>query len=122
VTEMITDEVIVILALLAIKHFLIDFVFQTNEQVKQKGVYGNLVGITHSFQHGVGTIIVFLIYLNFWFSLIFAIFDSLIHYHIDWIKSKFGEKDITKKSFWIWFGGDQLLHWMTYIWFIWILL
>ena len=47
------------LALLFAKHYYVDFVIQTNEEVKGKGVYGNLQGIKHSLKQALGTFLVF---------------------------------------------------------------
>ena len=52
------------LLLLFVKHYIIDFVMQTDEMVKGKGVYGNPKGILHSLQHAIGTLLIaFFFYL-----------------------------------------------------------
>jgi hypothetical protein len=45
-----------------------------------------------------------------------ALFDSLAHYHIDWSKQQLN-KGLTPvdRKFWIWFGLDQCLHYLTYV-------
>ena len=54
------DTIFITLALLFIKHWYIDFVIQTDEEVKHKGIYGNWTGIVHSLKHGLATLIIFI--------------------------------------------------------------
>lgn len=105
-----------LLLLLFVKHYIIDFVLQTDAMVKGKGIYGNLNGINHSFQHAIGTFVVAAILLAnpvMWFVL--ALFDFVTHYHIDWIKMKYGNRDITNPKFWNHLGLDQLAHQCCYL-------
>ena len=112
----------IILLLLLIKHWIADFVLQSDWQVSQKGVYGAWGGIIHSFIHGLLTAII----MSFVFSiipvaLIAGVLDSVIHYHIDYIKARFGEKDPNQQMFWTHLGLDQLCHYCFYLWLVWIL-
>ena len=106
-----------LLTLLIIKHYFADFMLQTDNMLKNKGNYGHVGGIDHALTHGLLTFLVVLSFLGF--SLIptfgVSVLDGVIHYHIDYIKAKFGEKDISKKKFWYHFGLDQLAHYLTYI-------
>lgn len=110
-----TSEVLTILLLLQIKHFLFDFVFQTKKHIESKGVYGNIFGIEHSVLHGVGTLFSLFWFISLPVAFIFSILDTMVHYHIDWLKCNFGTKDINDKKFWIYFGLDQLAHQITYL-------
>lgn len=110
------------LILLFIKHYLVDFVFQTEQEVKGKGIYGNLFGIRHSLEHAVLTLwITLMITVNLPISLIIALLDFVLHYHIDWAKMNYGCRDITNKLFWNHLGLDQLAHSLTYITFAYII-
>ena len=100
---------------LLVKHFLLDFVFQTDEHIKYKGVYGHPSGIQHSHIHALGTMFVLAWFITPAMALYAGIIDGIIHYHIDWLKMKYGEKNINHKNFWIHLGLDQLLHQLTYI-------
>jgi hypothetical protein len=45
-----------------------------------------------------------------------ALLDSAIHYHVDWAKINLSQGlGINNRRFWIWFGLDQALHYLTYI-------
>ena len=110
------ELILVILILLEIKHFLADFVFQSDYQIQHKGTYGHWGGIQHSLYHSVGTAAIFALFTP-WF-LILGLLDFLIHYHIDWAKMNINQwRSVTIKDreFWIWLGADQLAHQFTYI-------
>lgn len=109
---------IFLLLILQIKHFYVDFVNQSNEEIQSKALYGSKPSIHHSLKHGLGTALCVWIVLGFWgiiFALLMGLLDSLLHYHIDYVKSNYGCKDSTKKEFWHHFGLDQLGHQITYI-------
>lgn len=119
------DELMLLtFVLLFIKHYIVDFPWQTQEEVENKGIYGNVAGIIHSLKHGFGTAIVFFItgphVTDAW---ILGLIDSVLHYHIDWVKMRFGCRDISQKAFWNQLGLDQLAHYLTYallIWMVWV--
>lgn len=119
-----TEVVFILLVLLFVKHFVVDFIFQTEAQVISKGKYLDWPGITHSLQHGLGTYLVFFIFVDPVTSLSVALIDFVIHYHVDWAKININNKfNLTPadRKFWILLGADQLLHSLTYIWLIWAL-
>jgi len=113
-----------LLVLLQIKHWYIDFVNQTPEEVKYKGVFLDIRGIKHSFKQGLGTFVALCIwlilmdgtigkYLPYIFILSFA--DFVLHYHIDWTKMNYGNRDITTPAFWNHLGLDQMAHQFCYL-------
>lgn len=107
---------ITFLTLMFFKHFIVDFVLQTEPMIEGKGIYGNFHGLLHSIQHAIGTTIVALVTITdpfYW--VILPLFDFIVHYHIDYLKAKYGCKDPTRKEFWNQFGIDQLAHYLTYI-------
>jgi hypothetical protein len=119
------NAVILLLVLLSVKHFIVDFILQTNQMVIEKGNYGEKWGIIHSLQHGIATCAVFFFFVEPAAVLFFGILDMLIHYHIDWAKININRKNNltpADKAFWFWLGADQLAHSLTYIWFVWILI
>lgn len=110
--------------LLFIKHYIVDFPWQTQEEIAGKGTYGNVAGIIHSLKHGFATAIVFFItgphLIDAW---VLGIVDFILHYHVDWVKMHFGCRDTSQKRFWNELGLDQLAHYLTYallIWMAWI--
>lgn len=119
-------EILLLFLLLQIKHTYADFKIQTYQQTVRKGIYRDLVGISHTLDHVWASLIVLLVY-NIWFPidaftiLVMTILEGIAHYHIDWAKVKWGVKDITKPLFWTQFGLDQLAHQLTYgvmMWYI----
>ena len=113
---------ILILALLT-KHFVVDFLMQTEYQWSNKGNYGHFGGVLHSMLHGFGTIICFA-----WYAPMAAAFlatiDYFAHYHIDWAKvninKHFGWGPTTHAEYWYMVGLDQFLHALTYVFLIWL--
>ena len=118
---MMLEAIISLLILLQIKHWYIDFVKQTSEEIYSKGIYGDLPGIWHSVKHGIGTLFAILILTgeNFYTeALLLALLDMIIHYHVDWIKSNINKRrNYTSEmsEFWWWFGFDQFIHQLTYL-------
>lgn len=113
-----TEKIIFLLILLQIKHWYIDFVNQTTEEVASKGIYGDACGVGHSIKHGVGTLLAILAvtgYQYFGYAMILAFADFALHYHIDWIKMNYSNRDITTPQFWNHLGADQMAHQLTYI-------
>lgn len=117
-----TFLLVVVLLLLQVKHLVVDFHMQTQAMVDGKGLYGNITGILHSFQHVVGTylvlafVVVFLgLPLSMVMGLLLAALDGVVHYHVDWMKMNWGERDIREKKFWTHLGLDQMAHQIGYV-------
>lgn len=105
-----------VISLLFLKHFFADFVWQTKRMLKDKGHYGRLGGFEHSGLHGVMTYFILMHFLAPMACLMLALFDSFIHYHIDWVKVRTSVR-LTPDDhwYWVWLGLDQFLHAMTYL-------
>lgn len=116
------DSVFLILVLLFIKHWYIDFVNQSQEEIKHKGIYLNWLGAKHSLKHGLATAIIF-VFMGFgsFSAIALGIIDFTLHYHIDWVKVKYGNNDINSKQFWSHLGLDQLAHYLVYLFLIWLI-
>jgi hypothetical protein len=117
-------QLLILTALLQFKHFYADFVLQTYMQTVKKGVWLNPIGISHSLEHGICTLIVLLLFSLFvpvgaLLMLTLTTIEVIIHYIIDFSKVKYGCKDNTKPIFWTQFGLDQLAHQFTYLAIIW---
>lgn len=120
-------EILLVMLALQIKHYVADFVIQTYAQTVRKGIYRDLVGISHSMDHVVGSLIAlfaasFFVKISLPMVIAICFIEGIIHYHIDWAKVHYGCKDITKPVFWNQFGLDQLAHQLTYLGMIAILI
>jgi hypothetical protein len=115
-------EILILLTLLQIKHWLIDFVYQTDDMIQYKGLYGAGAGVEHSFWHGAATVMILMLFTPIEWAVILAFVDFIVHYHVDFLKMRYGEQDITNKKFWHHLGFDQMLHQLTYIGIIYALL
>ena len=113
------ETILILFALLTLKHFLADFVFQTHKMVLEKGTYGAKGGIQHSAIHAGFTALIFLtVITDVYAVLLIAFLDFFAHYHIDWAKMNINRnRKLTPadEAFWFWLGVDQLMHYLTYI-------
>ena len=113
--------ILFLLILLQLKHWYVDFVDQTPEEVYAKGIYGNPLGMFHSLKQAFFTGVIF---IPVSLDLAVALFciDYVLHYHIDWLKRNYGCQDINNPRFWNHLGLDQLAHQLCYISYVWVLL
>lgn len=115
------DTILFLLLLLFIKHWYVDFVNQNNEEVVSKGIYGDFNGIMHSLKQGAATLVCVLAVTGmsypsyFFYAMMLGLLDFIVHYHIDWIKMNYGNRDISTPQFWNHLGLDQLAHYITYL-------
>jgi hypothetical protein len=111
--------ILVLLAMLQIKHAICDGPLQTLRMVQEKGIYGRPWGLVHSGLHGLGRLIVFLIFgLGFLPALLLSVAEMVVHYQIDFVKESLVRRHHWKQDnafFWWALMGDQLLHHLTYI-------
>jgi len=118
------NSLYILLALLFVKHWYIDFVNQSMEEVNGKGIYGNAHGVMHSLKHGVATFLIFWLYvMDFEYAIIIGFMDFVLHYHIDWTKININKRwnyTAENPKFWAWLGADQLAHSLTYLLLVWM--
>jgi hypothetical protein len=96
-------------------------------QTVKKGVWLNPIGISHSLEHGICTLVALFVFSLFVpvsvaAMLVVFVLEVIVHYIIDYSKVKYGSKDNTKPIYWTQFGLDQLLHQFTYIAIIWYII
>ena len=107
-----------LLVLLQVKHWYIDFVNQSDEEVQHKGTMLDWRGMKHSAKHGAGTFVC-LWAITGWpyveLAILLGLVDFLLHYIIDWTKMNYGNRDITTPQFWNHLGLDQMAHQLCYI-------
>ena len=110
-----------LLFLLFTKHFIVDFPLQWEYQWRNKGRYGHPGGLIHAGLHGIGTYLCF-IWIGFNIAIVFAVFDMVVHYHVDWAKmnlnARYGWKPDNSEYFWWLLGADQFAHAMTYVFLV----
>jgi hypothetical protein len=113
------EPVLLALLIFQIKHFLCDFVLQTSNQVRNKGQYLHMAGITHAGLHMLGSIPAVLILTQVPIvvaALVLA--EFLVHYHTDWAKAQIDRAlrlNDTNTLYWTIFGSDQMIHQLTYL-------
>lgn len=115
------NEILILISLLFIKHFIVDFPLQNKYQWSNKDKYGHPGGLLHASLHGLATMLCF-----WWYAPLACIYlgliDAVIHYHVDWAKmnlnSKMGWGPTTHEQFWWLLGADQLAHAATYIFLV----
>ena len=111
--------ILLLLALLQLKHALCDGPLQTAGMVKDKGRYGERAGIVHAGLHGAGSFLaVFLFGMAAIPALALAAADALIHYHVDFAKETMVRRNgwsHDSARFWWALMADQLLHQLTYL-------
>jgi len=119
------DSIFILLGLLFVKHWYIDFINQSMEEVVGKGIYGQAHGLMHSIKHGVGTfLIMFAFIADPLMAVILGFIDFVTHYHIDWAKININKKynyTTENPKFWAWLGADQLAHSLTYLGLVWLI-
>ena len=104
---------ILMLALLEVKHYLFDFHWQTPKMLAGKGVLGNRWGVAHSGLHAMSTLVILLALAPSFWWLAFA--EFAVHYGVDYMKARYGIKDASRTLFWKQLGLDQLAHQLTYV-------
>jgi hypothetical protein len=112
------DVMIILLILLQIKHWYVDFHLQNEEEIACKGIYGNCLGINHSIKHGVGTFICLLLvtgFTNVLYTIVLSFLNFVLHYHTDYMKMNYGNTDGESKKFWRHLGLGQMIHQLTYL-------
>jgi hypothetical protein len=120
-------EILLLLFLLQVKHWFADFKIQTYMQTVKKGVWLDPIGMTHTRDHMLSSLVVLLL-----FSFIHPIapltllavvaLEGIYHYLVDYTKVRYGCKDNTKPLFWNQFGLDQMAHQLSYLVIAWYLL
>ena len=107
-----------------IKHFLCDFLFQTYELIRFKGKYLHPAGLLHAGLHMLGSIPALLVlYIpNVARAplpiVVLIAAEFVIHYHTDYAKARIDSAlrlNDQNALYWAIFGGDQLIHQLTYL-------
>lgn len=114
-----TAAAVGLFALLGVKHFVADFLYQPPYQWKNKGTLGHPGGLIHAGQHALATCVILMFFTVPPVAWLLAIAEFLIHYFTDFTKMNvnriYGWKADTHNQFWIALGVDQLVHYLTYV-------
>jgi len=107
-----------ILVFLMMKHVVADYVLQFPWMWRDKAYYGKFGGLAHAGFHGLLTFFVLLpTSVPVFYSFLLGLLDSLAHYHIDYVKSRWIKKHApfpNTQEYWTVHGIDQFLHFLTY--------
>ena len=110
--------ILLALALLQVKHLIVDWIWQTPYELANKGTYGHLGGVQHSFKHALGSAACLAAFVSPISLIGVMALDFAVHYHIDWLKcwvNKSLELAPLNPKFWWATGTDQFLHQITYL-------
>ena len=111
-------DIIIVLVLLQVKHFIADFWLQFPYMIEEKGTYLAEGGRHHALVHTAGTFLTlaFVMSDSVELAVYLAFLDGFIHYHIDWAKQQLNRGlTVQDRMFWFYLGLDQGLHYLTYI-------
>ncbi len=109
------NDIFLLFFLFFTKHYIVDFVLQTIQQVRTKGIWAHPVGFSHSLEQGIWTAVILVFWVDFRVALVLGVVEIHIHYVIDYCKMHFGSRDMQEKPYWIQLGLDQYLHYLTYL-------
>jgi hypothetical protein len=107
-----------LIALFLVKHFIADFVLQSDCMANAKGQRRDWADwlFAHCMIHSVLTLVVLVLFVPLVEAVTLASFDHWTHFIIDRTKAVYS-RDLSprKKAFWNALGFDQLLHGLTYV-------
>jgi hypothetical protein len=113
-------DILTLLFLLQVKHWYADFKIQTYMQTVKKGVWLDPIGMTHTRDHMLASLVALAIFYLFFpidpvLALIAVAIEGPLHYIVDYVKVKYGSKDNTTPLYWNQFGLDQMAHQLCYL-------
>jgi hypothetical protein len=119
------NRVVLAFLLLLIKHFIGDYLLQSERQIRAKGIYGARPGLEHAGLHAVLTAPCLLAVGVPPIAVAVAVaLEGLVHYHTDWLKARTERRrslTTAGKPYWVLYGADQLVHQLTYVAMVWVL-
>jgi hypothetical protein len=117
-------ELILCLALLQIKHLIVDWCWQPAYEWQNKGTFGHWGGVRHALKNAVGTGACFVPFVDPGTAILIAFLDFGAHYYIDYAKvnlnKHMGWGPLTHDKFWWLTGADQAAHQLCYLLWLWL--
>lgn len=112
-------EIVLLMYVLQVKHYICDFLFQPPWMWQNKGTLGHPGGIAHAGFHGLVSLAILVYFKPVLFAVVVGLLETVAHYIIDYAKmninTKQGWKCNQHEQFWVLLGLDQFLHQVTYI-------
>ncbi len=112
-------EVLVLLALLQVKHCVADFFLLTPWMMAHRKVYLHPGGLAHVGVHLAGTAIILAAVGTPPVALAAILAaEGIFHYHVDFAKARLVDRqalDPGMSLYWYWLGVDQALHQISYL-------
>lgn len=117
------EVILILLVAFQVKHFLADYVFQTEYMLgkfKENGWFGPL--FSHALVHAVLTYCIAAAYIDYGAALTLAMLDLTTHFSLDKLKVEMSRNTNPKeKPFWIYLGIDQMAHHLTHYFLIYLI-
>ena len=109
------NGILVLLGLFVLKHWIADFIIPAYRSNSIMRRYGSWLSIEHVLIHCTLTASFLFVFYPWLLVIKVAAIELLFHYHVDYIRHRFGPKDLKSEKFWAWFGTEQLSHYALYL-------
>ena len=116
------NEATTLMAALAMKHFLADYIFNPVYTVPtNKHIYGSRGSLEHLGVHMLFCFIALIPFASLSLVMGATLFDGFVHYHEDFIKTTYlhKRKGLSERFRRAITGMDQLVHILTYVVIVW---
>jgi len=111
------ERVFLVLVFFTLKHFLADWVLQTDEIARKKGKEIKFL-LIHSFHHSFLILLIALFGFEWGRVISIAAAEFILHSFIDYLKASeklLGKYKYPSKPYFVFLGFDQTLHQLAYI-------
>ena len=116
-------NIIILFLLFATKHFIVDWVIQTNKMATEKG--NNFYYLfLHSFEHAILSFLILINFTNVETALLLSASEIFTHGGIDYLKANkklLGRYKYPSKLYFVILGADQFVHQINYLLFIYLI-
>ena len=116
-------NILLLIALLLIKHMFADYFLQTPRMLTGRGTYLHMGRAQHAAIHALLSVPCLLVVgATLPFTVVLVAIEWGVHFHIDWGKARYSEARALNPSqahFWQAFGVDQTIHALTYVAMVW---